>query len=96
MNYQGVRRCDVCSSEILGHGGADVCYLCRLIAAGDPDVVGGGNLEQSARSLLVVEGRRQFPLAARTRATALPRPTLHVIGGLHSSSAKTSMPRVTQ
>jgi len=94
MIYQGVRRCDLCSSEILGRGGADVCYLCWLIAAGDPDIVGEGNLEPQ-RSLSVVQGRSRFQRDAGIRPTASAKPTLRVVG-VQASSAKTSMPRATQ
>ena len=58
MIYLGVRRCDLCSSEILGRGGADECYLCRLIAAGDPDIVGDGHAaHHPARNPVSCEGR---------------------------------------
>jgi hypothetical protein len=30
MVHEGTRRCDLCASEILGHGGTDICLICRL------------------------------------------------------------------
>jgi hypothetical protein len=30
MVREGTRRCDLCASEILGHGGADICVVCRI------------------------------------------------------------------
>ena len=26
----GVRRCDLCASEMLGRGGPDICFMCQL------------------------------------------------------------------
>lgn len=30
MIRDGVRRCDLCASEMLGTKGADICYICCL------------------------------------------------------------------
>ena len=38
MTYAGVRRCNLCSSELLGRGGLDICLVCRLIDE-DPDMI---------------------------------------------------------
>ena len=37
MVLNGTRRCDLCASQILGHGGADVCVVCRIAMEEDPD-----------------------------------------------------------
>ena len=37
MVRNGTRRCDLCASEILGGGGADVCVVCRIAMEEDPE-----------------------------------------------------------
>ena len=37
MIRHGTRRCDLCASEMLGHGGADICVICRIAMEEDPD-----------------------------------------------------------
>ena len=37
MVRYGTRRCDLCASEILGHGGADICVICRIAMEEDPE-----------------------------------------------------------
>ena len=66
MNYQGVRRCDVCSSEMLGRGGRDICYLCQLLIEEDPDVLADDNLSLATTNVLIFPGNRaRRPGAAR-------------------------------
>lgn len=64
MIQYGVRRCDACSSEILGRGGADICYLCRLLIGNDPDVVSDD--DEHAPNVLMFPGKRRCE--ARTTA----------------------------
>ena len=35
MFYRGVRRCDLCASELLGQRGDDICLICRLAMEDD-------------------------------------------------------------
>ena len=35
-----------------------MCYLCRLMAIDDPDIVGDGNPAQSSRNPLLLDARR--------------------------------------
>ena len=37
MVRYGTRRCDLCASEILGRGGADICVICRIAMEEDPE-----------------------------------------------------------
>ena len=62
MVYEGVRRCELCASEILGHRGRNICLLCRLIAAGDPDIVCEDGAVQAhvAPKLSLLEGRTRL------------------------------------
>ena len=38
MIYKGIRRCDLCAAEILGHGGADICVVCRVAMEEEDDL----------------------------------------------------------
>jgi hypothetical protein len=38
MIYNGIRRCDLCTAEILGHGGADICVVCRIAMEEESDL----------------------------------------------------------
>ena len=61
MVHEGIRRCDLCASEILGHGGADICLICRLAMEEDADPGGAGSAERweeiEGFSLTAVIGR---------------------------------------
>jgi hypothetical protein len=41
----GVRRCDLCASEMLGRGGPDICFMCRLC---EEDKAGAADEKQAA------------------------------------------------
>ena len=58
MIYQGVRRCDTCSSEILGRGGRDICYLCRLLIDEDSVAVADENLPFATSNILLFPQKR--------------------------------------
>ena len=62
MIYEGIRRCDLCSSEILGRKGMDVCYLCRLMINGDSDVVDDEDWTPAPNVLMFPQHRSKVPL----------------------------------
>ena len=65
MVYEGIRRCDLCSSEILGNRGMDICYLCRLLINGDSDVVDDEDLTHAANVLMFPQHRAHAPMTLR-------------------------------
>ena len=65
MIYEGVRRCDLCSSEILGRRGMDVCYLCRLMINGDSDVVDDEEVTLAPNVLVFPRHRKNQPPIVR-------------------------------
>ena len=62
MIYEGVRRCDLCSSEILGRRGMDVCYLCRLLINGDSDIVDDEEVTHGRNVVMFPQRRARAPM----------------------------------
>ena len=65
MIYTKVRRCDLCSSEILGQRGIDVCYLCRLMINADSDIVDDEESTIPQNVLIFPQRRVEPPFTAR-------------------------------
>lgn len=41
MVRNGVRRCNLCAAEILGHNGEDICVICRICAEEEHGLAAG-------------------------------------------------------
>jgi hypothetical protein len=67
MVYQGVRRCDMCSSEMLGRGGCDICYLCKLLIEEDADVAADEKPTSATNVLMFPQRGAKSSIAARRR-----------------------------
>jgi hypothetical protein len=63
MVRNGTRRCDLCCSEILGHGGSDICVVCRIVMEDDADA---DMRECSVASLAELEGFALTGVVGRT------------------------------
>src|SRR5262245_59441206 len=67
MVRNGTRRCDLCASEILGQGGADICVVCRISMEEDPDYE-----LQARRELEALTQEEGFALTAVVGRLDLP------------------------
>ena len=65
MIYRGVRRCDECSSEILGSRGRDICYICQVLAEEDFGMDADENPTRTATILQFPQRRPNLPVPER-------------------------------
>lgn len=81
MIRDGVRRCDLCASEILGTKGADICFICGLCI----DEARDNFMDDRVRNR---QQRRGYGSSASVLPQSLPRPQAATVASNDDSTAR--------